>query len=728
MDAIQQGNPEYQLGIIDFVKFVIEHGDGSQLHLCPCRFCRNMKAMSIKDMYDHLNQKGIMRSYNIWTKHGEVADHNPSLEEIQAGYFQQVGSSSDYVSPHVEPTMHILHDTFPSFAARHDEDVVYDTTVFQGDDFSNYGDVDYDTYTMLLASVQTPLFEGCDKTVLGTIIEQMHLKVNNRWSNKSFDEMLRSWKKVLPPGNLLPNSYYKCKRILKSLGLGYNKIHACKNNCMLFYKDDIERQSCRICHESRWEECSASMKKPKPVKVLRHFPLIPRLKRLYMSAHTSKEMRWHAEVRKDDDTLRHPADDEAWKFFDRSFPDFAADVRNVRLGLATDGFNPFGNMNLSYSICPVMVVAYNLPPWMCMKKEYNMLTLLIPGPQSPGKCLDVFLQPLIDELLMLWENGARTFDRNSGTSFMMRAALMWTISDFPGYGMLSSQATKGYYACPVCLSEVHSEWYAGKVCYLGHRRWLPADHEWRYDAAAFDGFQEFRMKPQEWSGDEILDKLNSFDFGQLSCDPRVPVPERPNDFLCWSHKSIFFDLPYWAKLILRNALDVMHIEKNVTDNIVGITLSIKGKNKDTPKARENLQELKIRRRLWPKKVGSTIKYPIAPFTIRPNLKKKVLLWFKGVKYPHGYAGNKIVGMKTHDCHVLVQRLLPVVIRPYLPHDVVEPIIALSRFFQKLCAKELKKSDVLMLKEDIVYILCKLERIFPPAFFTIMIHLLIHLPE
>ena len=90
--------------------------------------------------------------------------------------------------------------------------------------------------------------------------------------------------------------------------------------------------------------------------------------------------------------------------------------------------------------------------------------------------------------------------------------------------------------------------------------------------------------------------------------------------------------------------------------------------------------------------------------------------------------NKILRLKSHDCHVLLQRLLPVVIRPYLHLDVVEVLVALLRFFQKLCTRELTKSDVLRMKEEIVYILCKMERIFLPAFFDIMIHLMIHLSE
>ncbi|CAM8954049.1 unnamed protein product [Rhodiola kirilowii] len=71
---------------------------------------------------------------------------------------------------------------------------------------------------------------------------------------------------------------------------------------------------------------------------------------------------------------------------------------------------------------------------------------------------------------------------------------------------------------------------------------------------------------------------------------------------------------------------------------------------------------------------------------------------------------------------------PVFIRPYLPHYEVEPLISLARKFQKLCCKELMVRDVTQMKDDIVIILCKLEMVFPPAFFTIMVHLLIHLPE
>ena len=106
--------------------------------------------------------------------------------------------------------------------------------------------------------------------------------------------------------------------------------------------------------------------------------------------------------------MRHPADSKAWKHLDELYPSFAAEPRNVRLRLATDGFNPFGNMSNSYSMWPVILVPYNLPPWKCMKPQSLMLSILIPGPSSPGKYIDVYMRPLLDELKELWVNGVET--------------------------------------------------------------------------------------------------------------------------------------------------------------------------------------------------------------------------------------------------------------------------------------------------------------------------------
>jgi hypothetical protein len=88
---------------------------------------------------------------------------------------------------------------------------------------------------------------------------------------------------------------------------------------------------------------------------------------------------------------------------------------------------------------------------MCMRPEFMFLSMVIPGPSSPGRNIDVCLRPLIDELTQLWSSGALTYDISRKQNFLMRAALMWTINDFPAYGMVSSWSTHGKLACPYCM-------------------------------------------------------------------------------------------------------------------------------------------------------------------------------------------------------------------------------------------------------------------------------------
>nr|GEY04550.1 hypothetical protein [Tanacetum cinerariifolium] len=150
-------------------------------------------------------------------------------------------------------------------------------------------------------------------------------------------------------------------------------------------------------------------------------------------------MTWHATGKcTEPGKMQHPVDGKAWKDFDTKYSDFAAEPRNVRLGLAADSFNPFSNLSQSYSIWPVILTTYNLPPWLCMKESYFMLTLLIPGPKSPGKDIDVYLRPLIDDLKVLWAKpGVETIDVATGLKFNMRAMVLWTINDFPARSSLS---------------------------------------------------------------------------------------------------------------------------------------------------------------------------------------------------------------------------------------------------------------------------------------------------
>jgi hypothetical protein len=103
--------------------------------------------------------------------------------------------------------------------------------------------------------------------------------------------------------------------------------------------------------------------------------------------------------------LHYPADGIQWRNFDRKHKDFATEVRNIRFGLSTDGMNPFGETCSSHSTCLVTLCIYNLPSWLCMKRKFIMMPLLISGPVQVGNDIDVYLQPLIDDSLCCGKRG-----------------------------------------------------------------------------------------------------------------------------------------------------------------------------------------------------------------------------------------------------------------------------------------------------------------------------------
>ena len=140
--------------------------------------------------------------------------------------------------------------------------------------------------------------------------------------------------------------------------------------------------------------------------------------------------------------------------------------------------NPHGIQIISHSTWPVILIIYNLPLWLCMKHKYMMLFMLISGPKQPGNDIDVYLEPLIEDLKILWENGVEVYDGYRKESFNLRVMLFGTINDFPAYKNLSRYIIKGQKACPVCEDETDTMRlnFCQKNVFLGHRRFLNSNH------------------------------------------------------------------------------------------------------------------------------------------------------------------------------------------------------------------------------------------------------------
>lgn len=739
---------EFVEGVEEFMNFAFNHPEGDIVSggniRCPCLKCKNSKYLDKDTVTLHLYQKGFVYGYDTWYLHGEP-------------YPYEIGSSSNY-NPGIFTGFATGENVCSSSHEPHENTGQCGLNTGNDDPMTNFvrefGEPNWNdniheepnpqakrVYDMLEAA-QQELWSGSRQSQLSVVAQLLSIKADHHFSEACYDRIAALIEACLPEDNNMVSDFYETKRLIAGLGLPVETIDCCWNNCMIYWGEDAELECCKHCGYRRYKERRRGVRRKANIslKKMFYFPITPRLQRLYASNATAKHMRWHAEHHTEDGVTRHPSDSEAWKHFDSVHWDFAAETRNIRLALCTDGFQPFGQSGQQYSSWPVILTVYNLPPNMCMKDEYMFLTVIIPGPQNPKQRLDIFLQPLISELKMLWNEGVETWDISVRQNFRMRAALLWTVSDFPAYSMLSGWSTAGFLACPYCMenSSAFRLQHGRKTSWFdNHRKFLPISHPFRRNRRAFYRNRQVlhETTPPLMTGDDIVNQLMNFNLMKVT----VPGGEEFNALHCkgcgWKKFSIFWDLPYWRTCILRHNLDVMHIEKNIFDNMFNTVMSVEGKTKDNANARADMSaytnrpELEIDTR--------TGKYVKACYTLDKSQKDCLLNWVKELKFPDGYVSNlgrcvdirgkKMYGMKSHDCHVFMQRLVPIAFRHLLPDTVWEALTELSLFFKDLCCPVLNVEDVRRMESEIPIIICKLERIFPPSFFDVMEHLPVHLP-
>ncbi|XP_039138852.1 uncharacterized protein LOC120276193 [Dioscorea cayenensis subsp. rotundata] len=591
---------EYVDGVDRFLDFAFNNSSSDNKIICPCVKCVNVRWQSREVAFDHLACDGIIQGYTCWFFHGESV---PSTNISSTSSTSHLGTNNP--STGQDGMEELLLDAFnmqhhldaPEFVASHPTDEMEDGNETHQGLNEEQPSKEASKFYKLLEDMNGKLYDGSKHSTLYFCICLFHLKCMCGMTGKWLDYLIDFLKEFFPMAAIPANSR-ESKKVIKDLGLGYEKIHSCPND---FHK--------------------------RPAKVMRYFPLIPRLQRIFMSSKTCTDMSWHANSRKKDGNLRHPADVEAWRSFDARYPDFAYDPRNVRLGLSSDGFNAFKLLSTSYSTWPVVLIPYNLPPWIGMKQSSFILSMIIPGDKGP--------------------------------------ALLWTINDFLAYANLLGWSTKGKYACPCCTSHTSARWLTNgrKFCYMAHRRWLNENHPYRFQKHLFDGTIELRGPPSIPTGSDILLMLKDVQpiygkrkkgnlsksttstlrkrqrDGDVDSDDDDQHEDGPHDAELWKKRSIFFDLPYWEHNLLRHNLDVMHIEKNICENIVGTILDIDGKLKDNMKSRVDMVEMGIRHELHPEYLSNgRTRLPPASFSMtkKEDMFCQVL---KDIKVQDAYSSN-----------------------------------------------------------------------------------------
>ncbi|GKA20072.1 outer envelope protein 80, chloroplastic, partial [Tanacetum coccineum] len=230
--------------------------------------------------------------------------------------------------------------------------------------------------------------------------------------------------------------------------------------------------------------------------------------------------------------------------------------------------------------------------------------------KSPGQNIDVFLRPLVDELITLYNDGIETYDAARKENFIMKAGNL-----------------------------------VGFDC---HQNFLPSTHPYRKDKRGFiAGNVVLGGPPLELNSDQVWEQICHYPT-IYEGNPYRKTNQKLSGFgrtHNWVKRSIFWELLYWHTLLIRHNLDVMHIEKNVFENLFNTVMDGYASN-----------------------LGGCV-----------SLEDQTFYSFK-----------------SHECHVFMQRLLPIALRGMIPNSNM----GLS----------------------IVEIICKLEKIVPPGFFDSMEHL------
>ncbi|GAU37278.1 hypothetical protein TSUD_160290 [Trifolium subterraneum] len=274
----------------------------------------------------HLHRWGFEPSYENWEYHGESSSDS-SDDSDSMDIEDDIGNGVDHEMSDDPQIFNMLYEMHRSTNANREE-------VFEDPMPSNINEEPNKKakrFYGLVKDAEQQLYPGCKNfSKLSFIIRLFQMKYLYGWSNTSLDSLLKLLIEAFPEGNVLPDSMYEVKKIIKDLGLDYVKIDACANDCILYRGKDYENlNECPICGKSRWQE---NMKKNDvPDKIVRYFPIKPRLQRLFMSKQIAEDMTWHKNKRINDGVLRHPADSLTWKRFDEQHKFFSTDAHNTKV-------------------------------------------------------------------------------------------------------------------------------------------------------------------------------------------------------------------------------------------------------------------------------------------------------------------------------------------------------------------------------------------------------------
>ena len=239
---------------------------------CPCVDCQNdRKFTSSMHVHAHLIIRGFMDDYRYWNKHGE---EGINYRDLQTGCMDDQGLSGSRTAGQIHEEglsgSHPSHDGEEALFDDHDpsdKDLVdiggkyvhmadnLEEMVRDAMGYDEYTDAEFEKLKRLLTDMKTPLYPSCNKkyTKFFSSLKLLQLKATYHWADQSFKSLLDLLRDMLPKGNKIPKTTYEAKQNICPLGLEVEKIHACKNDCILFRGDNADLTECPKCQAPRYK-------------------------------------------------------------------------------------------------------------------------------------------------------------------------------------------------------------------------------------------------------------------------------------------------------------------------------------------------------------------------------------------------------------------------------------------------------------------------------------------
>jgi hypothetical protein len=243
------------------------------------------------------------------------------------------------------------------------------------------------------------------------------------------------------------------------------------------------------------------------------------------------------------------------------------------------------------------------------------------------------------------------------------------------YGIFVGWSIHGRLTCPICRSDTDYFYLTagGNINYFDcHRCWLPPKYPFRMQKDSFRKDTVIKKgPPNHLSGPKTIENLIKLVLNRVGIGYEGYGEENN-----WTHIYVLWELSYAHALILMHNIDVMHQECNVVESIISTCMDITGKTKGNFKARRDIADVCNCLSL---ELNERRGKPHAPFCLKVKDIKEVMRWMKRLKFPDGYAvglkrcvnvkAGKIHGLKSHDYHIIMEILLPIMLHGYLDDDI-----------------------------------------------------------